>query len=176
MHGQALISVRHNFETAHRLPFLEGKCQSIHGHTWWAEVQLQRYDVYQGITNEGISVDYGTVKKVVRRFIDTYLDHGTMLGKDDSLLTLLADDGTKLFVFGEPPEVLQSTSWVAWWDGLPWPTVEAVAAMLCDELQGTFDDIYKESKVKIWVEKVTVSEGPVNSATWVQTLGKEEDK
>ena len=59
---------------------------------------------------------------------------------------------------------------VVFWPNMPWPTVEAVAMMLTDELQSTFDEVYKESAVKIWVEKVTVSEGPVNSATWIQAL------
>jgi len=171
MHGQALISIKHNFETAHRLPFLEGKCTSIHGHSWWADVQLQRYDVDQGMDENGISVDYSTVKKIVRNFIDEFLDHGTMLGKDDSLLQVFLDDGCKVFVFGEP-EDLQGNA--IFWPEMPWPTVEAVAAMLVEELQQTFDEVYKESKTRVWVEKVTVSEGPVNSATWVQSLGKEE--
>ena len=167
MNGQALITIRHNFETAHRLPFLEGKCQSIHGHTWWADVQLQRYDVDQGITEEGISVEYGTVKRIVRNFIDTYLDHGTMLGKDDELLPAFVANDSKVFVFGEPSDEHMN---VVFWPNMPWPTVEAVAMMLTDELQSTFDEVYKESAVKIWVEKVTVSEGPVNSATWIQAL------
>jgi 6-pyruvoyltetrahydropterin/6-carboxytetrahydropterin synthase len=167
MDGQAAISVKHNFETAHRLPFLPGKCESIHGHTWWAEVRLMRIDLNEGLTEDGLSVSFGEAKKVVRGFIDEFLDHGTMLGKHDTLLEAFVNEGTKVFVFGEP----EGLNNVIYWDKRPWPTVEAVAHMLADELQEVFDELGRSGEIDglsgIWVDQVEVKEGPVNSALWV---------
>lgn len=169
MDGQVAIAIRHNFETAHRLPFLGGKCASIHGHSWWATVNLMRYDVDGGMMANGISADFSAVKKVIRGFIDDYLDHGLMLGAEDALLRDVAHDGGKLFVFGTPPE--DNMPSVDYWDdGPPWPTVEAVAMMLAKELQETFDNLAQEWGVKIWIDSVKVEEGHVNSALYVPTL------
>jgi 6-pyruvoyltetrahydropterin/6-carboxytetrahydropterin synthase len=121
-----LITVRHNFETAHRLPFLGGKCENLHGHSWWVEFKWA-FD----LNDEGISsrrsfpVDYGALKKDVRSWIDEHLDHGTMLGVNDPLvqeghIDLLG----KVFYFGTET----SDGWG--FPDKPWPTVEAVAELL----------------------------------------------
>jgi 6-pyruvoyltetrahydropterin/6-carboxytetrahydropterin synthase len=151
-----VIQVRHNFETAHRLPFLEGKCESLHGHSWWAEFSLRarlNSGLHYGIDEAGISIEYGKVKGMIRAWIDANLDHGTMLGYEDPLVKLLQDvgDKTKLFIFGEhtPKE-------------LPWPTVEAVAAVLLDKVQKIMNGSYGYGKIQ--VAYVKVNETHVNSA------------
>lgn len=110
-----LVSIRHNFETAHRLPFLEGKCQSIHGHSWEVEFIFD----YPLDTN-GLSLEFGNLKAVLRGWVDTYLDHGTMLGQDDTLLSAFMQENSKVFIFGSHPFAMR----------YPWPTVEATAGML----------------------------------------------
>lgn len=105
----ASITVSHNFETAHRLPHLLGKCQSLHGHSWWVEVTVA------GETDDdGVLVEFGVFKAALRSWIDKYLDHGVMLGADDPLVRVLdAQYATKLYVFAQG-----------------WPTVESVAELL----------------------------------------------
>jgi 6-pyruvoyltetrahydropterin/6-carboxytetrahydropterin synthase len=56
-----LVTIRHNFETAHRLPHLPGKCQSLHGHSWWAEVTVAASELSRG----GLVVEFGALKKEV---------------------------------------------------------------------------------------------------------------
>jgi 6-pyruvoyltetrahydropterin/6-carboxytetrahydropterin synthase len=109
------VRVRHNFETAHRLPFLGGKCTNLHGHSWWAEITVSGHP-----DHDGLLVDFGALKTAVRAWIDTHLDHGAMLGKDDPLLPALREDGTRLFVFGHDDLA----------EDLHWPTVEHVALLL----------------------------------------------
>lgn len=144
------ITVAHNFETAHRLPTLEGKCTSLHGHSWWAEIALSA----DGLGGPGIVAEYGQVKDQVRQFIDTHLDHGTMLGADDDLLPTLEQHG-KVHVFGRDPYTLY----------LPWPTVEAVAAMLGRMAEHQFAGETVDGD-RLHVSRVRVTETAVNAAEW----------
>lgn len=119
------VVVRHNFETAHRLPFLGGKCTNLHGHSWWADITVS------GEPDEnGVLLEFGQLKAAIREWIDTFLDHGTMLGKGDPLLKPLLAAHSKVFVFD--PDDLGGFCFGGGSTGrpLPWPTVENVAELL----------------------------------------------
>lgn len=141
------VTVRHNFETGHRLPNLGGKCTNLHGHSWWAEVTIAA----PGIGD--VVVEYGVLKKALRGWIDTHLDHGLMLGGDDPLAAILPDFG-KVYVFGSTPES----------DGLAWPTVENVAYLIAEASSRLLTGIDREPGTH--VASVTVHETHVNAATW----------
>lgn len=135
-----IVTVKHNFETAHRLPCLPGKCQSLHGHSWWVEWLFD-----EEMDSNGITLEYGALKKKLRTWVDHNLDHGTMLGADDNLVEFKEMLG-KTFIFGPGGE----------YPWRPWPTVEAVAEMLASEpLRGLPQPI-----------EVRVQETHVNSAIW----------
>lgn len=120
----ASVVVKHNFETAHRLPFLDGKCVNLHGHSWWAEVTL-----FGDVDRDGILVDFATIKRGLRDWIDAALDHGTMLGYDDPLIVPLTRAGCKVFVFD--PTVGPCARRVSPnLRPLHWPTVENVAELI----------------------------------------------
>ena len=110
------LEFQHNFECAHRLPFLGGKCENLHGHSWLATFTLQADKDADGIT-----IEYAAAKKAVRDWIDTWLDHGCMLGAQDILCAFTQQLG-KVYVFGNVQGDYSR--------GLPWPTVENVAEML----------------------------------------------
>ena len=78
------LSVRHNFETAHRFSHPDSaiKCQSIHGHSWWAEVWLEGRDV----DHRGMLMEFGVFKKAWRDLIDGRLDHHLLLNEEDPVL------------------------------------------------------------------------------------------
>lgn len=77
----SFIVVRHNIEVAHRLFELEGnKCQNIHGHSMWVEMKLHGHLNVHGIL-EGL--DFGSVKKAFREYLDTTYDHHLLLNKND---------------------------------------------------------------------------------------------
>ena len=134
--------MRHNFETAHRLPHLVGKCQSLHGHSWWAHVTVTGPELAGGTL-----VEFGAFKAGLRGWIDAHLDHGSMLGPEDPLVPLLRAHGCKVHeVHG-------------------WPTVEHVAAMLAMVAQGQLDALVRAPGCV--VTRVRVQETHVNEAAWV---------
>lgn len=135
------VSVRHNFEAAHRLPHLPGKCQSLHGHSWWAEVTATPPEL-----SAGLVVEFGPFKKQLREWIDAHLDHGVMLGPDDPLVPVLGAHQCK---------VHQVTGW---------PTVENVAAMLAGVAQSVLTELVRAPGAVI--TRVHLAETHVNAATW----------
>jgi 6-pyruvoyltetrahydropterin/6-carboxytetrahydropterin synthase len=119
------IAVEHTFETAHRLPHMEGKCVSLHGHSWRVIVSV----IASHLTNDCTVVEFGALKAVVRHWIDDYLDHSTMLGVGDPLVEPLVAAGCKVFRFGaEDAAITKEAETLA--TDLAWPTVEAVAVLL----------------------------------------------
>ncbi|MFC8465982.1 6-pyruvoyl tetrahydropterin synthase family protein [Streptomyces sp. NPDC057250] len=139
------VTVKHNFETGHRLPHLPGKCQSLHGHSWWAEVTAEAPAL-----TDGLVVEFGPFKQQLRRWIDEHLDHGLMLGPDDPLLPVLAPYGMKIH---QVPD---------------WPTVENVAALIAQVAGDSLQDLVHAAGAR--VTHVKISETYVNAATWTATL------
>lgn len=135
------VTVRHNFETAHRLPHLPGKCQSLHGHSWWAHVTVTAPALAAGCI-----VEFGAFKAGLREWIDTRLDHGSMLGPEDPLVPVLRGQGCKVH---EVPG---------------WPTVENVAAMIAAEAQTVLSALVVAPGASVTAVRVT--ETHVNEASW----------
>lgn len=165
--GQVTIAVEHTFEAAHRLPFLGGKCTNVHGHTWRVKAHLQAYKLEGGVDENGISIDFSSAKKVIRQWIDMYLDHGMMIGEDDGLIDDLWNDQCKLFVFGETDKYTETDLGDGYYRPKPWPTVESVAEAIGVKLQAQFDDV--------WIVAIELWEGNVNSATWTQAFPQKEE-
>ncbi|MFI6499444.1 6-pyruvoyl trahydropterin synthase family protein [Nonomuraea typhae] len=149
------ICVRHNFETAHRLPHLAGKCMNLHGHSWWAEVTVQA----PCLDGDRTVVEFGAFKRELRAFIDDHLDHGAMLGIDDPLAALLTAHGSKVYVFGEH----------AYARDQPYPTVEAVAVMLSRAAQALLAGLPHADGAA--VARVKVTETHVNAAEFLPSAG-----
>ncbi|MFC8717978.1 6-pyruvoyl tetrahydropterin synthase family protein [Kitasatospora sp. NPDC057198] len=152
------VTVRHNFETAHRLPHLSGKCENLHGHSWWAEITVSA-----PVLAAGTVVEFGAFKRALREWIDTFLDHGAMLGANDPLAPVLAGQGSKLFRFGadDPTEQEQHAA------GLQWPSVEAVAELLSRVANEALHALPRAAGA--YVSHVRVAETAVNAASWAVT-------
>lgn len=148
------ITVEHTFETGHRLPHLEGKCTSLHGHSWKVAVTVTAPDV-----PDCTVVEFSTLKRSLRDWIDTHLDHGLMLGATDPLVPVLARYG-KVFRFGaqDPTDAERYAT------GLAWPTVEHVAALLARVASGQLLGCTRAPGAN--VSRVCVRETSVNSAEW----------
>ena len=58
------------FEAAHQLPWHEGKCRNLHGHSYRLEVTVEG-----PIGDQGIVVDFADIKRVVEREVVDVYDH-----------------------------------------------------------------------------------------------------
>lgn len=145
------VSVKHNFEAAHRLPHLPGKCVSLHGHSWWAEITAEAPHNPKG---DNLVVEFGAFKKAVRAWIDEHLDHGVMLGPEDPLVPILRDHDTKVYEI----------------DG--WPTVENVADRIAAVAQYELLPTLQRMPRTV-ISRVHITETHVNAATWTNpaTIG-----
>jgi 6-pyruvoyltetrahydropterin/6-carboxytetrahydropterin synthase len=133
--GETTISVRHNFETAHRLYQTPGKCENIHGHSFWCDLELVGN---VGATGMLADLDFGDVKKKFRSFLDENFDHRTLLNKIDpwagQLLFAGANaDGQAHFLPGLFPTEGDPTTeniayWIATWalQAFPWAVEHVV--------------------------------------------------
>ena len=152
------ITVEHSFETAHRLPHLGGKCTSLHGHSWRVAVSV----VAPSLSEQATVVEFGALKASIRRWIDTHLDHGTMLGVQDPLVEPLAAAECTVFRFGTGHACLAGEAEALATD-LMWPTVEAVAVLVRRMAQVVLAGL--PCAAGAHVGQVFVRETDLNSAT-----------
>jgi len=64
------ITVYSHFSGAHRLRYLRGRCEELHGHNWKIEVSV----VSNRLNREGIVMDFGILKQKVEKILKS-LDH-----------------------------------------------------------------------------------------------------
>jgi len=64
------IAVHSHFSGAHRLRYLHGKCEELHGHNWKVEVSV----VSNRLGKEGVVIDFGILKQKVEKVLKP-LDH-----------------------------------------------------------------------------------------------------
>ena len=82
------LEVKHNIEMGHRLApqVLGGKCQHLHGHSWWCHLEI--VDL-QGAPEDGrgnIILDLADVKRRFRSHLDNSYDHRFAMDANDILL------------------------------------------------------------------------------------------
>lgn len=67
------VGVTVHFDAAHRLPYYEGKCFNIHGHTWHVTAEVK------GVVSKktGFVVDLAELKRDLKQIVDVY-DHQFM--------------------------------------------------------------------------------------------------
>ncbi len=64
------ITVLSHFSGAHRLRYLHGKCEELHGHNWKVEVSV----VSNRLNKEGVVIDFNVLKRKVEKVLKP-LDH-----------------------------------------------------------------------------------------------------
>ena len=80
-----IIAKSFHWEAAHRIPWHEGKCKHIHGHSYKMIVELE------GETNEkGIVMDFKELKDIVQPYIER-VDHTTLISVNDDELKEVFD-------------------------------------------------------------------------------------
>lgn len=74
------IAKEFTWEMGHRLPFHEGKCKNLHGHSYKCMIELTGKP-----DSNGIVLDYYDVKKIVEPVFEE-MDHSFMVWKGDKEL------------------------------------------------------------------------------------------
>lgn len=115
------------------------------------------------LSDQATVVEFGALKAGIRRWIDTHLDHGTMLGVHDALAEPLAAAGCKVFCFGAGPACPADQAEALAAD-LAWPTVEAVAVLVWRMSQSVLAGLPCAAGAR--VGRVLVRETDLNSATY----------
>ncbi|MBD2148157.1 6-carboxytetrahydropterin synthase QueD [Sphaerospermopsis sp. FACHB-1194] len=73
--NQWLIGKEFRFEAAHKLPYHDGKCARLHGHSWRGVVYISANTLVQEGAKQGMVMDYSDLKKYLQPLLDNYLDH-----------------------------------------------------------------------------------------------------
>ena len=133
---KAMYSVTKKIEFCygHRLLDYDGICKHPHGHNAVAEIEVRT----DALDPRNMVCDFSDIKRVVKGWIDSRLDHQMILRKDDPLVKPLQD-------LGEPIFLVDSN-----------PTVELIAKIIFDQAHGSGFNVVR----------VTVWETPTSFATY----------
>ena len=72
-----LVTKEFVFDSAHYLPYYEGKCENLHGHTYKMHVTVQA-EKNEDHNKSGMAFDFVLLKKVVKENIVNIWDHQLM--------------------------------------------------------------------------------------------------
>ncbi len=69
----------------HRVPNHKSKCRHLHGHRYKIELGVDdRVITTKGASNEGMVIDYGDLKDILKSEIEDTFDHRFLMCEDDS--------------------------------------------------------------------------------------------
>ncbi len=63
------------FEAAHELPYHDGHCRRLHGHSFVGTVICEAEDTCKLGAKQGMVIDFTDIKAVAQPIVDHYLDH-----------------------------------------------------------------------------------------------------
>lgn len=134
------IAKEFRWEMGHRLPFHNGKCKNLHGHSYKCMIELSG-----NAEENGMVLDYYDVKKIIEPIIEN-LDHSFMVYKEDyELLELLEKLNSKMVVVN-----FQSTA-------------ENICMFLLDEIKKTeLPSNINKIKVRIFETENTYAEEEIS--------------
>ena len=114
-----------DFCYGHRLLNYAGKCRNLHGHNGRVEIVLQGDE----LDELDMLVDFSEVKRTVKGWIDTELDHKMVLNRQDPLIPLLEE-------YKQPLYLMDCN-----------PTAEALAREICRVAR---EHDFPVSEVRFW--------------------------
>lgn len=150
-----LISKKFYFDAAHRLHTVRNghPCRNLHGHRYEVEV-----GIHGVLLNSTMLIDYHDLAPV-KRFIDTTLDHATLVSCLDSHLLMLvkAECGSECGLNASLREIFGKVAIL--------PVAETTAECLAEYLKGVFTRILRSKMSEGYRLGVTVSETPNTAAS-----------
>jgi 6-pyruvoyltetrahydropterin/6-carboxytetrahydropterin synthase len=98
------ITKRFDFEAAHSLAGYDGACRYIHGHSYTLSVTVTGTPS-KGRDNpkQGMVMDFGILKQIVKENITDRFDHCLMLRKDSPLSNEIRNEYRKVELFDFQP-------------------------------------------------------------------------
>lgn len=63
------------FEASHQLPYHDGKCRRLHGHSWVGRLVCKGNRLVDKGSKQGMLVDYKDMKSTIKPLLDNFLDH-----------------------------------------------------------------------------------------------------
>ena len=92
------------FEAAHALDCHDGKCSNIHGHSYKLHVTvLGEPNHSKGNPKDGMVIDFGDIKHIVKSMVVGPFDHALVLEKDSPYLTDQLRNRQKLILYDIQP-------------------------------------------------------------------------
>ena len=67
---RTMVSKEFTFDAAHHLFNYEGKCKSLHGHTYHLQIAVSGY-----LDERGMTFDFGDLKRIYKDHLEPQLDH-----------------------------------------------------------------------------------------------------
>ena len=128
-----LVTKRIDFCCGHRLLDYDGICKHPHGHNAVVEIDVRT----DQLDNRNMVADFSDIKRIVKGWIDTELDHRMILRHDDPLVGPLE-------ALGEPVFKLESN-----------PTVERIAKLIFDMSR---DQGLEVLAVRVWETPTSFAE------------------
>lgn len=134
------------WDMGHRIPNHYSQCRNFHGHRYKAEICVEGDLVrIEGISDEGMVIDFGDIKKIATKHIYNALDHGFMVWDKDKILVNF---------FKENPDLKHII--------VPFvPTVENIAIWIFNRLDVHIKDKYKTGlrlySIKLWETPTTIA-------------------
>ena len=127
------------WDMGHRVMNHRSICKGLHGHRYKAEICIQgdMIDI-EGVSEEGMVVDFSDIKEIALSFIHSKLDHAFMVWDQDKEMIDFFNSSK-----GHKPVVVPFT-----------PTAENVAKYIFDTLSPKIIDSYGNGlhlmSVKVW--------------------------
>ena len=83
-----------DFCYGHRLLNYDGRCRNLHGHNGRAVIVLEGKE----LDERGMLIDFSDIKRSLRVWIDSELDHRMILNRADPAVPMLKELGEPLFL------------------------------------------------------------------------------
>lgn len=96
-----MFSISRDFQISygHRILGHSGKCAHLHGHNATVRIVLTA----DSLNAQGMVVDFGELKHTVGYWLESELDHRTLLFEEDPLVDLLRKAGEPVVILSQNP-------------------------------------------------------------------------
>ena len=132
------LKVQVDFRAAHRLLDYVGNCANLHGEFYIVTFYIEGYK----LRSNGLLIDFKEVKKKIKNWVKEYLDHATILRKDDPLVEVVKQKSRRVFTMDDNP------------------TAENIAKLFWHRFKGAFKDC--------WVQRVEVQESTPDNIAYYE--------